>query len=60
MAPPSEQRSTKAFAHIVAEFRTRYVLFYRPEGVSTTGWHPIDVRLKESRGRVTARRGYER
>ena len=50
----------KAFAHIVAEFRTRYVLFYRPEGVSATGWHPIDVRLKGSRGRVTARRGYER
>ena len=50
----------KTFAQIVAEFRTRYVLWYRPEGVPATGWHPIDVRLKSSRGRVTARRGYER
>jgi Ca-activated chloride channel family protein len=50
----------KAFANIVAEFRTRYMLSYRPDGVSATGWHPIDVRVKGSRGRVTARRGYER
>lgn len=50
----------RTFAEIVAEFRTRYVLFYRPDGVPATGWHPIDVHLKASRGRVTARRGYER
>lgn len=50
----------RAFAQIVSEFRTRYVLYYRPEGVSATGWHPIDVRLKGVRGQVTARRGYER
>jgi Ca-activated chloride channel family protein len=49
-----------AFAQIVSEFRTRYVLYYRPDGVTATGWHPIDVRLKASRGHVTARRGYER
>lgn len=49
-----------AFRQIVSEFRTRYVLWYRPEGVPTKGWHPLDLRLKESRGHVTARRGYER
>jgi VWFA-related protein len=49
-----------AFTQIVAEFRTRYILFYRPEGVPAAGWHPIEVRVKASRGRVTARRGYER
>jgi Ca-activated chloride channel family protein len=50
----------KTFTQIVAEFRTRYVLWYRPDGVPSTGWHAIDVRLKARRGRVTARRGYER
>jgi VWFA-related protein len=50
----------KTFARIVAEFRTRYVLWYSPENVSAPGWHPIHIRLKASPGRVTARRGYER
>ena len=49
-----------AFTQIVSEFRTRYVLYYRPVGVPAAGWHPIDVRLKGRRGQVTARRGYER
>jgi Mg-chelatase subunit ChlD len=49
-----------AFAQIVSEFRTRYVLWYRPEGVAATGWHPLEVRLKGAQGHVTARRGYER
>lgn len=50
----------RTFTQVVAEFRMRYVLWYRPEGVPATGWHAIDVRLKGSRGRLTARRGYER
>ncbi|HEX6465120.1 MAG TPA: VWA domain-containing protein [Vicinamibacterales bacterium] len=50
----------RTFTQIVSEFRTRYVLWYRPEGVPATGWHPIDVRLKSGRGQLTARRGYER
>lgn len=50
----------RAFAQIVSEFRTRYVLWYRPEGVAATGWHPLEVRLKGAPGHVTARRGYER
>jgi VWFA-related protein len=50
----------RTFAQVVAEFRTRYVLWYRPEHVPATGWHPIVVRLKGAGGRVTARRGYER
>jgi VWFA-related protein len=50
----------RTFAQIVAEFRTRYVLWYRPKDVPAAGWHPIVVRLRASHGHVTARRGYER
>lgn len=46
------------FAAILAEFRNRYVLSYEPRGVQAGGWHPIEVKLKGKRGKVTARRGY--
>ncbi len=42
----------------LAEFRDRYVLSYTPTGVSPTGWHRLDVKLKAKSGKVTARRGY--
>jgi len=47
-----------AFTETLAEFRDRYVLLYTPTGVSPTGWHRLDVRLKIKSGKVTARRGY--
>ena len=50
----------ETFERILTEFRTRYVLTYIPTGVGKTGWHPIEVRLKNKRGSVTARRGYMR
>jgi VWFA-related protein len=46
------------FAETLAEFRDRYVLSYTPTGVSPTGWHRLDVKLKGKSGKVTARRGY--
>jgi len=46
------------FAETMAEFRDRYVLSYTPTGVSTTGWHRLEVKLKGKSGKVTARRGY--
>ena len=49
-----------AFSRIVAEFKSRYLLTYSPRGVPSVGWHPIEVRLKNRRGQVTARRGYWR
>lgn len=49
-----------AFSRIVAEFKSRYLLTFSPRGVPAAGWHPIDVRLKNRRGQVTARRGYWR
>jgi VWFA-related protein len=48
------------FSRILMEFRTRYVLVYTPKGVDRIGWHPIEVKLKNRKGRVTARRGYLR
>jgi hypothetical protein len=50
----------RLFARIVGEFRTRYLLTYTPRDVDKGGWHPIEVKLKHKRGKVTARRGYLR
>lgn len=46
------------FARVLEEFKTRYVLGYTPSGVARGGWHRVDVRLKNRKGTVTARRGY--
>jgi VWFA-related protein len=48
----------QAFLDVVKEFRQRYVLTYTPTGVPATGWHPIEVRIKNRNVQVTARRGY--
>jgi Ca-activated chloride channel family protein len=52
----SDLRAT--FTRALAEFRDRYVLSYSPTGVSNTGWHRLEVKLKNKSGKVTARRGY--
>ena len=49
-----------AFTKILTEFRTRYLITYTPQGVERAGWHPIEVKVKDRRGTVTARRGYLR
>jgi VWFA-related protein len=49
-----------AFEKIVTAFRTRYLLTFTPEGVSGSGWHPIEVRVPGQRVTVRARRGYWR
>ena len=53
-------RLTETFTRIVRQFRTRYLLTYSPTGVSPDGWHAIEVKLKNRRGAVRARRGYLR
>jgi VWFA-related protein len=50
----------RMFARVVGEFRTRYLLTYTPRGVEASGWHPIEVKLKNRKGKVSARRGYLR
>ena len=52
----SDLRAT--FTKTLAEFHDRYVLSYTPTGVSATGWHRLEVKVKGKSGKVTARRGY--
>jgi VWFA-related protein len=54
----SLDRLSEAFASVLDEFRTRYVLAYSPSGVPSGGWHKIDVRVKGRNVSVDARRGY--
>ena len=46
------------FLRILEEFRQRYLVSYTPRGVSTDGWHRLDVRVKGRRAMVQARPGY--
>jgi Ca-activated chloride channel homolog len=48
------------FLKIVAEFKTRYVLSYSPKNVPPSWWYPLDVKLKDKKGDIRARRGYLR
>ena len=48
----------RTFTRVFEEFNSRYVLGYTPRGVAKSGWHKLDVRLKNKRGTVLARRGY--
>ena len=54
--PTSWRRSS--LDHSVRQFRSRYVLTDRPQGVGATGWHTLDLRLKSGRATISARRGY--
>jgi Ca-activated chloride channel family protein len=51
---------SNTFVKIVSDFKSRYLLTYSPRQVAPGGWHPIEVKLKNRRGDVTARRGYWR
>jgi VWFA-related protein len=48
----------ETFLRILAEFRTRYLLSYSATGVTSTGWHTLQVRVKGRRATVRARPGY--
>ena len=49
---------SKAFLAAVENFRTSYVLRYSPKGVPTRGWHEVQVRTRNNKYSVRARRGY--
>jgi VWFA-related protein len=55
----AKESLTSAFRRALDEFRTSYVLWYTPTGVGPTGWHAIDVRLKQGKYTVRARSGYD-
>jgi VWFA-related protein len=44
------------FLQILDEFRHRYLISYRPRGVTAAGWHKLEVKAKG--GTVRARQGY--
>jgi hypothetical protein len=45
----------------IDNFRSQYVLRYRPQGVSTAGWHPLVVKMtRASDFEIRARKGYWR
>jgi VWFA-related protein len=46
------------FRRILDEFRKRYLIIYSPDGISSGGWHQLDVRLKRRGLTVQARPGY--
>ena len=46
-------------AKIVNDFRSRYVLTYRPRNVSATGWHRIEVSLTNRKGNARMRAGLD-
>jgi VWFA-related protein len=48
------------FVGIIAAFKARYVLSYSPRNVAPSGWHPIEVRVRNTKADVRARRGYTR
>jgi len=50
---------SQTFLRILDEFRQRYLLSFSPRGVSPTGWHRLDVRVKGRRATVNARSGYQ-
>jgi len=48
------------FLGILNEFRQRYLVTYEPKGVSDSGWHKLEVRVKNRSAKVLARAGYTR
>jgi VWFA-related protein len=46
------------FVDIFEEFRQRYLLSYSPQGVSSEGWHRVEVKVKGRRGVARVRAGY--
>ena len=50
-------RLEDAFALVLDDARSRYVLTYSPDKAAT-GWHKLRVKLVDAKGDVVARRGY--
>lgn len=46
------------FLRILDEFRQRYLVSYSPRGVTTDGWHRLEVRVRMKGVDVKARPGY--
>ena len=54
---PSTENLAAAYAAILEEMRSRYLLVYEPV-LREPGWHSLDVELRHKKGEVRARPGY--
>ena len=53
------QELRASFLEVLEEVKNRYVLRYEPHGVGATGWHRLQVRLKDTKATLRARKGYQ-
>ena len=60
IAIESTKDLSSTFTRILEEFRMRYLISYSPQGVSASGWHRLEVRVKRRGVTVKARPGYFR
>jgi VWFA-related protein len=49
---------SSTFRRVLELFRTSYVLYFTPRGVERKGTHTLEVRVKDAKVEVRARRGY--
>lgn len=56
----SNEDLTAVFLNILDEFRQRYLVTYTPRGVPESGWHKLEVRIKNRSAKIRARTGYMR
>jgi hypothetical protein len=49
---------TGVYMKVLRELKNRYLISYEPKGVASEGWHTLEVKLKDVRADVRARRGY--
>jgi VWFA-related protein len=49
---------SSTFRRVLELFRTSYVLYFTPSGVERQGNHTLEVRVKEAKVEIRARRGY--
>jgi VWFA-related protein len=59
MPAENSRQLERRFNEALDSFRQRYVLTYAPQGVETTGWHPVTVKVKGHSYRIRARPGYQ-
>ena len=48
----------RQLTRVIDEFRSSYVLWFKPAGVMLPGWHELTVRVKRGNPTVTHRKGY--
>lgn len=49
---------SSTFRRVLSEFRSSYVLYFSPRGVDPSGFHTLDVKVRQAGAEVRARRGY--